>query len=813
MAAAAWIAVAVLVVVVGVCEEFLKHLARQWLTPLRGLPGPPSHSFFMGNLREMHDQENNNLVARWTELYGHTFVYRGFLGGSRLMTTDPVAVSHILGHAYDFPKPDFIRDALASMAAGHDGLLTTEGEVHRRQRKILSPAFSASHIKSLSPIFYRKAIQLRDIWLTLIDTHLHSNLPPSHSHAVADPLSGPVSPPLSPQGSSAAHSALSPPPTTPFLPNPFAGFIPSKALPTPPETSASSSRSTCRQNGPAKTNTLRLRGKKAKKDVESQAVPSPPASPSSSTIEHQKWHDSGLKSEEKKGPKVDVLAWLARATLDTIGEAGFGYAFNSLQAAAKSVGNPRDPLTSGDEKPIHGNTTHEGEPEEVNELARAFGIIFSTARQFRVITILQVWFPILRRFKRNNAIMAQAHATMHRIGMDLINQRSAEVLAEQYQHQTPTSLPADKMNDEDDFDDRLKGRDLLSVLIRSSTLSSQTSQTSTNGHKPSALSLSPSETLSQISTFIAAGHETTSSALTWTLYALSKDEHGRKTQRKLRNVLREMSFSHRRNKRSSPASASLQNGNGSGHQESDEAQDIGYDAILNDKFLDAVVKECLRLHAPVTSTMRVAIKDEVIPLSRPLKSSSSKSSSSSLSPPSTHSNHSLETRLRINAGDIISIPIQAINKSKDVWGPDAEEFRAERWLDDELFAPSHDNTDLSTSQTNQNEGKAEENETKRGIKGVPGLWGKYMLTFLNGNPLNGNRACIGYRFAINEIKIFLYVLLLDIEFSLDDGLEIEKKVNVVTRPCVKNEPHMGNQMPLRMCRVQPEDKAQSGNIS
>ena len=90
----------------------------------------------MGNLREMHDQENNNLVARWEAAYGSTFVYHGFVGGRRLMTTDPLAVSHILGRGYDYPKPDFIRDALASMVAGHEGLLTVEGENHRRQVSI-----------------------------------------------------------------------------------------------------------------------------------------------------------------------------------------------------------------------------------------------------------------------------------------------------------------------------------------------------------------------------------------------------------------------------------------------------------------------------------------------------------------------------------------------------------------------------------------------------------------------------------------------------------------------------------------------------
>lgn len=87
----------------------------------------------MGNLAEMHEQENNNLISIWESIYGSTFVYRGFIGGRRLLTTDPVAISHILGNAYEYPKPDFVRDSLATMAAGHDGLLTTEGEMHKKQ--------------------------------------------------------------------------------------------------------------------------------------------------------------------------------------------------------------------------------------------------------------------------------------------------------------------------------------------------------------------------------------------------------------------------------------------------------------------------------------------------------------------------------------------------------------------------------------------------------------------------------------------------------------------------------------------------------
>jgi hypothetical protein len=118
-------------------SDFVRLLIQQHFSPLRSLRGPPSVSFFTGNLNEMHDQENNDLVENWEAQYGPTFVYKGFIGGCRLMTTDLVAVAHIFGHAYDYPKPDFIRDSLAQMAAGHGGLLTVEGDVHKKQVCVL----------------------------------------------------------------------------------------------------------------------------------------------------------------------------------------------------------------------------------------------------------------------------------------------------------------------------------------------------------------------------------------------------------------------------------------------------------------------------------------------------------------------------------------------------------------------------------------------------------------------------------------------------------------------------------------------------
>lgn len=43
------------------------------------------------------------------------------------------------------------------------GLLSSLGEHHRRQRKMLNPVFSPKHMRELAPIFYPIAHQLRDI--------------------------------------------------------------------------------------------------------------------------------------------------------------------------------------------------------------------------------------------------------------------------------------------------------------------------------------------------------------------------------------------------------------------------------------------------------------------------------------------------------------------------------------------------------------------------------------------------------------------------------------------------------------------------
>ncbi len=85
--------------------------------------------------------------------------------------------------------------------------------------------------------------------------------------------------------------------------------------------------------------------------------------------------------------------------------------------------------------------------------------------------------------------------------------------------------------------------------------------------------------------FLAAGHDTTSTATTWCLYALTQAAD---VQRKLRDELFTI-----------------------------ETDTPTMDQLNSLPYLDRVVRETLRLYAPVPETTRVAEKDDVIPVSEP----------------------------------------------------------------------------------------------------------------------------------------------------------------------------------------------------
>ena len=48
------------------------------------------------------------------------------------------------------------------------GMLAAEGQVHRRQRRVATPAFSIQNLRALVPLVFKKGEELKDKWTELI---------------------------------------------------------------------------------------------------------------------------------------------------------------------------------------------------------------------------------------------------------------------------------------------------------------------------------------------------------------------------------------------------------------------------------------------------------------------------------------------------------------------------------------------------------------------------------------------------------------------------------------------------------------------
>ncbi|KAH9945553.1 cytochrome P450 monooxygenase [Amylocystis lapponica] len=129
---------------------------------LSNVPGPPSSSFWTGNMGDYFDRRGWVFQKKVAEEYGPVVKLHGMLGSMMLYVYDQKALHSVLVKdqytAYD-ESPEFI--TINSLVFG-TGLLSTEGEHHRKQRKMLNPVFSVNHMRYMLPIFYQVTGKLRD---------------------------------------------------------------------------------------------------------------------------------------------------------------------------------------------------------------------------------------------------------------------------------------------------------------------------------------------------------------------------------------------------------------------------------------------------------------------------------------------------------------------------------------------------------------------------------------------------------------------------------------------------------------------------
>ncbi|EJD55299.1 cytochrome P450 [Auricularia subglabra TFB-10046 SS5] len=254
-----------------------------------------------------------------------------------------------------------------------------------------------------------------------------------------------------------------------------------------------------------------------------------------------------------------------------------------------------------------------------------------------------------------------------------------------------------------------QGKDLLSVLIR---------ENAANGYGETSDQL-----LDHITTFVMVGHETVAGTLNYTLWELARHPE---VQDKLRKEL--LAF------------------NGETTWEELNGPSLSY--------LDAVLKEVLRVWPPSAHTEKVAEHDDVIPLKLPVRGSDG----------------NLIDSVPVKAGQVIYIPSIAVNRLNSVWG-DGDKFRPERWIEADGLPPA--------SSLN--------------------LGWSHIFSFSQ-----GPRNCIGFRMAIYEWKIIMLTLLR--RFVLHDtGADIHSKFSATLQPRINGRENEGPNLPVLVTLLDDAD--------
>ncbi|KAF9235019.1 cytochrome P450 [Melanogaster broomeanus] len=220
-----------------------------------------------------------------------------------------------------------------------------------------------------------------------------------------------------------------------------------------------------------------------------------------------------------------------------------------------------------------------------------------------------------------------------------------------------------------------RGKDITSILLKANMAASEEDR------------LPDDELIAQMTTLVFAAMETTSGALARTFLSLAQHPEA---QDRLREELK---------------------------QAKADKGDLSYDDLVSLPYLDAVCRETLRLYPPATHVTRTARKDILLPFSTPVKGVDGTEMRDVLIPKET--------------GVLISII--AANRSREIWGEDASEWKPERWL-----------KPLPLSVTAAH---------------VPSVY-SHIMTFLG-----GGRACLGFKYAELEMKIVLSVMLESFRFK------------------------------------------------
>ncbi|OAX37782.1 cytochrome P450 [Rhizopogon vinicolor AM-OR11-026] len=401
-----------------------------------------------------------------------------------------------------------------------------------------------------------------------------------------------------------------------------------------------------------------------------------------------KWMDM-INTSKDQSAVINVAAWLTRATLDAVGEAAFDAHFGSID-------------------------------NNESALVRAYTNMMTDV--FASLSDGQIFFQGVSKYIPLR-ILRYLGETGN--GPRLLRMREAGSVI--------SSVAKQMVEDKSEMLLQGEGsRDILSLLVKA------------NMDADAKAKLTEEEMIAQMRTLLLAGHETTSTTLSWALLELAKNPE---IQSRFRAEIREAEATiHKRGDAEftiadfddMPYTAAV-------IKVRDVVQTLFgyYDAALS-------LQEVLRFSPAAHHVHRYASQDDILPLSRPITARFGK----------------VIHELPVPKGTRIVASIAAYNRSKDLWGEDAHVFNPERWLN----------------------GAAKEKKTTS-----LGVYSN-LMTFGD-----GVRTCIGWRFALIEMRVFLTEMVGNFEFALTDQSErVRREACMVMIPTVEGEVQNGVQLALRV---------------
>lgn len=372
-------------------------------------------------------------------------------------------------------------------------------------------------------------------------------------------------------------------------------------------------------------------------------------------IEAQRAAAATEGSSAEESTHLEINGWASRATLDIIGLAGLGRDFGALK-------DPNNELTATYRSMLN--------PDGAARFLALLGLVFPR------------WLVTALPFRRNSDVIV-ASQFLRQTCADLVQEKKAKLQASKRTEEAEAEAKHSGRSSGGTNVERVTDVDILSVALESG-------------------GFSDAKLADQLMTFLAAGHETTSSAMTWAIYLMCSNPD---VQDRLRAEIRANLPS-----LGDELDLDLDPRGGADGRSGIASVDIDHLPYLN-----AVCSEVLRYFAPVPATLREAAVDTTI------------------------------QGQFVPRGTRIMLVPWAVNKSRELWGPDALKFDPERWLRAD-GAGSLGSSISSPSASNY-----------------------AFMTFLH-----GPRSCIGMQFARAEFACLLATWVGRFQFRLQNLADLDE---------------------------------------